>query len=225
MEENRRAVLIADVRSLSVQRGRIVIIPEDFEQIVIADDLGIEGNLDHFGVAGAIRANVLIGGVIDLAAGIADRRGFDARQTPERGFDAPETARTECGLLHTSIIMGCLKLRVRNLTKNTVLADRADIADTSATRNKGLLKHTGLAEGEGLWIVPCEGVHSFFMKFAIDVVFINKKRVVTKLRPNMVKSRIAFSVRAHSTLDLPVGMIQKSQTSVGDQLDLERYEA
>ena len=121
--------------------------------------------------------------------------------------------------------MGCLKLRVRNLTKNTLLADRADIADTSATRNKGLLKHTGLAEGEGLWIVPCEGVHSFFMKFAIDVVFINKKHVVTKLRPNMVKSRIAFSVRAHSTLELPEGMIQKSQTAVGDQLDLERYEA
>jgi len=121
--------------------------------------------------------------------------------------------------------MGCLKLRVRNLTKNTMLADRADIADTSATRNKGLLKHAGLAEGEGLWIVPCEGVHSFFMKFAIDVVFINKKRVVTKVRPNMVKSRIAFSVRAHSTLELPVGMIQKSQTAVGDQLDLERYEA
>jgi hypothetical protein len=120
--------------------------------------------------------------------------------------------------------MGCLKLRVRNLTKNTLLADRADIADTSATRNKGLLKHTGLADGEGLWIVPCEGVHSFFMKFAIDVVFINKKRVVTKLRPNMVKSRIAFSVRAHSTLELPVGMIQKSQTAVGDQLDLEKYE-
>jgi uncharacterized membrane protein (UPF0127 family) len=118
-----------------------------------------------------------------------------------------------------------LKLRVRNLTKNTMLADRADIADTSATRNRGLLKHTGLAEGEGLWIVPCEGVHSFFMKFAIDVVFINKKKVVTKLRSNMVKSRIAFSFRAHSTIELPVGTIQKSQTTVGDQLELEKYEA
>jgi hypothetical protein len=121
--------------------------------------------------------------------------------------------------------MGSLKLRVRNLTKNTLLADCADIADTSVTRQRGLLKHTGLAEGDGLWIVPCEAVHSFFMKFAIDVVFINKKRVVTKLRPNMVKGRITFSVRAHSTLELPVGMIQKSQTAVGDHLDLERYEA
>jgi uncharacterized membrane protein (UPF0127 family) len=225
MEEDGGAVLVADVRSLPVQRGRVVIIPEDFEQVVIADDLGSEGDLDHFGVAGTIRADIFIGGVIQFAASIADGSGFDARQTPERGFDAPKTACTECGLLHASIIMGCLKLRVRNLTKNTLLADRADIADTSATRNKGLLKHTGLAEGEGLWIVPCEGVHSFFMKFAIDVVFINKKRIVTKLRPNMVKSRIALSLRAHSTLELPVGMIQKSQTAVGDQLDLERYEA
>jgi uncharacterized membrane protein (UPF0127 family) len=225
MEEDRGAVLVADVRSLAVQRGRVVIIPEDFEQVVITDDLGIEGDLDHFGVAGAIRADVFIGGMVQLATGIADLRGLDARKTPECSFDAPKTACPECGLLHASIIMGCLKLRVRNLTKSTLLADRADIADTSATRNKGLLKHTGLAEGEGLWIVPCEGVHSFFMKFAIDVVFINKKRVVTKLRPNMVKSRIALSLRAHSTLELPVGMIQKSQTAVGDQLDLERYEA
>ena len=118
-----------------------------------------------------------------------------------------------------------MRLRIRNLTKGTALADRADIADTSATRKQGLLKHTGLAEGEGLWIVPCDGVHSFFMKFAIDVVFINKKKVVTKLRPNMIKSRIAFSFRAHSTIELPVGMIQKSQTAVGDQLELEKYEA
>jgi uncharacterized membrane protein (UPF0127 family) len=117
-----------------------------------------------------------------------------------------------------------LKLRIRNLTKGTQLADRADIADTSATRKKGLLKHTGLAEGEGLWIVPCEGVHSFFMKFAIDVVFINKKRVVTKVRPNMVASRLALSMRAHSTIELPVGMIEKSKTAVGDQLELEKYE-
>ncbi len=119
---------------------------------------------------------------------------------------------------------GRLKLRVRNLTKNTILADRADIANSSATRKKGLLKHTGLAEGEGLWIVPCEGVHSFFMRFAIDVVFIDKKRVVTKVRSPMVKSRIALSIRAHSTIELPVGTIQKSRTAVGDQLELEQYE-
>jgi uncharacterized membrane protein (UPF0127 family) len=121
--------------------------------------------------------------------------------------------------------MGFLKLRIRNLTKGTELADRADIADTSATRQKGLLKHTGLAEGEGLWIVPCEGVHTFFMKFPIDVIFINKKRIVTKIRSNMLKSRIALSLSAHSTVELPVGMIEKSKTQVGDQLELEKYDS
>ena len=202
-----------------------MIVPENFEQVVVADYLGIERDLDNFGVASAIGADIFVSWVVQLTAGVTDLRGFDARQAPKSGFHAPKTACAKGSLLHTSIIMGSLKLRVRNLTKNTLLADRADIADTSATRNRGLLKHTGLADGEGLWIVPCEGVHSFFMKFAIDVVFLNKKRVVTKLRPNMVKSRIAFSVRAHSTLELPVGMIQKSQTAVGDQLELEKYEA
>ena len=68
---------------------------------------------------------------IQLAAGISDRSRFNPRQTSERGFYAPKTACSKCGLLHASIIMGCLKLRVRNLTKNTLLADRADIAHTS----------------------------------------------------------------------------------------------
>ena len=115
-------------------------------------------------------------------------------------------------------------LRVQNQTKRSTLADRAAIADTSETRNRGLLKHTGLAEGEGLWIVPCEGVHTFFMKFAIDVVFISKKNTVTKIRPNMVRSRIALSLRAHSVLELPVGMIEKTGTKPGDQLEMEKYE-
>ena len=117
-----------------------------------------------------------------------------------------------------------MKLRIRNLTKGTTLADRADIADTGPARNRGLLKHTGLADGEGLWIVPCEGVHSFLMKFAIDVVFINKKRVVTKVRTNMMKNRIAVSFRAHSTIELPVGTIEKTRTAAGDQLELEKYD-
>jgi len=115
-------------------------------------------------------------------------------------------------------------LRVHNQTKGSAVADRGLIADTAVKRNTGLLKHTGLAEGEGLWIVPCEGIHTFFMKFAIDVVFLSKKRRVLKLRPNMGKRRIALSLRAHSVLELPVGMIEKSQLAVGDQLDLEKYE-
>ena len=54
------------------------------------------------------------------------------------------------------------------------------MADSSAKRRTGLLKHERLEPGEGLWIVPCESVHTFFMKFPIDLVYLDKKRKVQK---------------------------------------------
>ena len=117
-----------------------------------------------------------------------------------------------------------MKLRVSNRTRNRILADRADKADTSAKRRTGLLKHHGLESGEGLWIIPCEGVHTFGMKFTIDVVFLNRKKTVVKVRPNMVRARMALSLRAHSVLELPAGMVEKTGTAVGDQLEINEYE-
>jgi uncharacterized membrane protein (UPF0127 family) len=121
------------------------------------------------------------------------------------------------------------RLRVRNATKGTVVADRANIADTSQKRRTGLLQHSGLAEGEGLWIVPCEGIHMFGMKFAIDVLFLDKKRKVLKVSAGMLASgirrRMSASLMAHSVLELPVGMAGKTGTEVGDQLELEKYDA
>ena len=105
-----------------------------------------------------------------------------------------------------------------------MVADRADIADTSLKRRTGLLKHTGLAPGEGLWITPCEGVHTFGMKFAIDVIFLNKKKKVLKIRPNMVKRRLALSLLAHSVLELPAGRLAETGTVAGDLLEFEKYE-
>ncbi len=113
-------------------------------------------------------------------------------------------------------------MRVRNATREVELADRAIAANTSELRKTGLLKHTSLPEGEGLWIAPCEGVHTFFMKFAIDVVYLNKKREVVKLRPNMGKSRLSLCLSAHSVLELPAGMIAKTGTQVGDRLEFEK---
>jgi uncharacterized membrane protein (UPF0127 family) len=109
------------------------------------------------------------------------------------------------------------------VTRDTQLADRAEIADTSAKRRTGLLKYTGLAPGEGLWIAPCEGVHTFGMKFPIDVIFLNRKRKILKIRPNMVHGRISFSLRAHSVLELPAGRLGETGTVAGDQLAFEKY--
>lgn len=111
---------------------------------------------------------------------------------------------------------------MRNLTRDVVLADAAEIADTSAKRRTGLLKHTGLKPGEGLWIVPCESVHSFFMKFTIDVVYLDRKHRVKKVRSEMVPWRISGCLTAHSVLELPAGTISRTGTLKGDQLEIKK---
>jgi hypothetical protein len=117
-----------------------------------------------------------------------------------------------------------LKFRVRNLTRGTSLGDNIDIADTSASRAKGLLKRNGLDEGSGLWIIPCEGIHTFFMRFTIDVVYIDRKKRVRKTVKWLLPWRMSFCLPAHSVLELPAGAVDRTQTQKGDQLEFEKYE-
>ncbi len=76
----------------------------------------------------------------------------------------------------------------------------------------------------GLWIAPSEGVHTFGMKFPIDVLFLNRHKKILKIRPNMARSRISLSLRAHSVLELPAGTAEATGTAAGDQLEFEKYE-
>jgi uncharacterized membrane protein (UPF0127 family) len=105
------------------------------------------------------------------------------------------------------------------------LADRADIADTSLKRKIGLLKHTKLDRGEGLWITPCEAVHTIGMKFPIDVLFLDRKRRVRKVRSAMPRWRMSACLWAHSVLELPSGTAAATGTVRGDQLEFEKYDA
>ena len=115
------------------------------------------------------------------------------------------------------------KLKITN-SKGRVLADRADIADTIAKRNTGLLKHTKLDPGEGL-LIPTQAVHTFRMKFPIDIAFLSRKRKVLKIRANMVRGRISMSLLAHSVLELPAGTLAATETVAGDQLEFEKFDA
>jgi uncharacterized protein len=109
---------------------------------------------------------------------------------------------------------------MRNTTRDTEIGSRIEVADTAARRNKGLLGCTGLNPGEGLWIAPCEAVHTFAMKFALDLIYIDRKYRVVKVRQSVRPGRISCALRAHSVIELPTGTIAATQTQPGDLLDL-----
>ena len=114
------------------------------------------------------------------------------------------------------------KLIVRNVTRDVVVATDAMIANTSETRNRGLLKHISLPQGEGLWIIPSQAVHCFGMKFDIDVLFLSKDKEVLKIKEHMKPRRIAICIWAHSVLELPAGTVASTGTAKGDQLEFQR---
>jgi uncharacterized membrane protein (UPF0127 family) len=111
---------------------------------------------------------------------------------------------------------------VRNQTRGTVLGEAVELADTSAKRRTGLLKHTRLEPGTGLWIVPCESVHTFFMKFAIDLVYMDRGNKVRKVRHAVPPWRLSLCLSAHSILELPAGTARETATAAGDQLVFEK---
>lgn len=110
-------------------------------------------------------------------------------------------------------------VRVANLTRDTLLATRMAVADSGPKRNKGLLGRAGLLAGEGLWIIPCEAVHTFWMQFPIDLVYLDRKNRIRKLCSDVPPWRLSACLRAHSILELPAGTIRESQTQRGDTLE------
>lgn len=107
----------------------------------------------------------------------------------------------------------------RNLTKGNLVVSHLELATTPATRRKGLLGRSGLPRGGGLLLVPCRSVHTVGMKFAIDIVFIDKQmrvaRILHSVKPGAVHRQC---LKAHSTLELPAGAAAEKRLEVGDQL-------
>jgi uncharacterized membrane protein (UPF0127 family) len=114
---------------------------------------------------------------------------------------------------------------VINLTKKTWLATKVRKADNFFTRLVGLLKRTQLAPEEALWLTPSKGIHTIGMKFPIDVIFLDKNCHVLGLTSGMAPYRIStVHMRGYSVIELPNGMIRKSRTEIGDQLEISLAE-
>ena len=113
------------------------------------------------------------------------------------------------------------EVRVVNQTRGTVVGERITVADTSITRMVGLLGKTGLDAGRGLWIKPSSGVHTIGMKFPIDVIGLDKNKVVVKLWQRLVPYRItSVSTKLRSVVELPPGRIAECGVELGDELGI-----
>ena len=118
------------------------------------------------------------------------------------------------------------RMVARNTSVNRVLANRVDVADTRATRAVGLLSREGLEPGEALWIVPSRGVHTFWMRFAIDVLALDEAGTVIDCVSNLKPWRMRLPRRGTAgVLELPAGTVAASGTAVGHHVLLELAEA
>ncbi|MEI7768882.1 MAG: DUF192 domain-containing protein [Chloroflexales bacterium] len=114
-----------------------------------------------------------------------------------------------------------LHLRVTNITRGSLIAERCEQARSFFARGRGLMGREQLGSGCGLLIDPCASIHTFFMRFPIDVVFIDRAGRVVGLRAAMPPGRpYAGAWRARAVIELPAGVIAASRTEVGDVIEL-----
>ena len=111
---------------------------------------------------------------------------------------------------------------IRNTTRGTSLADKARGAKSFASRVRGLMFTDPLVPGEGLVITPCNSIHMFFMRYPLDVVFLDAQNRVLFLYEGIKPWRVGRIVKgAKTAVELPERTISTSGTQVGDIMSLE----
>ena len=109
---------------------------------------------------------------------------------------------------------------IRNKRKLTSLAVNCQTADSFLSRFKGLMGRETITEGSGLIITPCNSIHMFFMKFALDIVFLDKNNRVVHIAENIKPWRLSKIVRSATTaIELPINSVKASRTEIGDTLE------
>lgn len=110
-------------------------------------------------------------------------------------------------------------MRITNRTRNTLLGQNVTLASTWLGRLRGYLGRSEPKEGEGMLLIPCNAVHSFFMTFALDVLFLDQKGTVLEVFREFRPWKRTKVVRgSRYVLEVPVGTIDISGTEIGDEL-------
>jgi len=112
--------------------------------------------------------------------------------------------------------------RVRNESRDAVLATRADVADTFVSRFRGLLGRAELVEGDGLVIEPCTSIHMLGMRFAIDALYLDRDGTVLRAVPGLRPNRFGPLVwRSHTVIELPAVTIARTGTVEGHRITFD----
>ena len=110
-----------------------------------------------------------------------------------------------------------------NRTRGICLAGNVRVARTHWTRLRGLIgtEKSAFQPGQGLWIVPCRGVHTLALHYPLDVIYLDQAGYVVDLQAGVKPWRFApVHLRAASVLELPSGVIQRTGTVIGDQIEI-----
>lgn len=109
---------------------------------------------------------------------------------------------------------------VRNRRSGRLVASDLEIALTSAQRRRGLLGREGLSPGQALVIAPTNLVHTFAMRFAIDIVFVARSGEVVKVQSRVPRRRVVGAWRAFAVIEMAAGEAARSDTRPGDPLEV-----
>lgn len=112
-------------------------------------------------------------------------------------------------------------VRVENTNRQTSLIHTGRLANNRWTRLRGLIGVRELAEGQGIIIEPCHGVHCMFMSIPIDVIYVNKQHQVVALDKAMRPWAVGKIYRdSRYVVEVPAGTIDRTRTEIGDQLQI-----
>lgn len=112
--------------------------------------------------------------------------------------------------------------RISCLDRPEIILTRVRKTETLLERTKGLLGSRSLMQGEGLLISPCNSIHTFFMRFPIDVVFLSNKNMITKIIRTMKPFRFGIALNSTAVLELMAGQADRSGIQPGDYLRWEK---
>ena len=110
--------------------------------------------------------------------------------------------------------------QIINKTRGLVLADNAFLANTLWTRLKGLLGTSSLEEGHGLVLDPCNSIHTWFMAYDIDVLFLDKDGAVVQVFESFAPWKMTrIYAKSKRVVELPGGALAGTGTAIGDVID------